>query len=147
MTAKKCTKNSRPTLLRKLKKQIGWINKTSTVCTCVTLFCTFLCRHYTTTTWRYLISRFMEDVNNRLHLIKTVAVWIIAMKIKENAISYHSFSYIFAVLGTQGPLYLSPESMTLSLTETDFRHEFNNTRQFEFTAPGSYAIILGVEHD
>ena len=28
-------------------------------------FCTFLCRYYTTTTWKCLISRFMEDANKR----------------------------------------------------------------------------------
>ena len=32
-------------------------------CTCITLFCTFLCRHCTTTTWKCLISRSVEDVN------------------------------------------------------------------------------------
>ena len=35
------------------------------LCTCITLFCTFLCRRCTTTTWNFLIScaRFMEWVN------------------------------------------------------------------------------------
>ena len=39
-------------------------------CTCSTLFCTFLCRHCTTTTWRWkcLISRFVEEVNTREQL-------------------------------------------------------------------------------
>ena len=33
---------------------------------CITLFYTFLCRHRTTTTRKYLISRFyMEDINKR----------------------------------------------------------------------------------
>ena len=31
------------------------------LCTCITLFCTFLCRRCTTTTWNCLISRFVED--------------------------------------------------------------------------------------
>ena len=31
--------------------------------TCRTLFCTFLCRHCTTTTWNSLTGRFMEVVN------------------------------------------------------------------------------------
>ena len=34
-------------------------------CTCMTLFCTFLCRHCATTTWRYLISCFKENLNKR----------------------------------------------------------------------------------
>ena len=33
------------------------------LCTCITLFCTFLCRRCTTTTWKCLISRFVEDGN------------------------------------------------------------------------------------
>ena len=28
-------------------------------------FCKFLCRHCTTTTWKFIISRFVEDVNKR----------------------------------------------------------------------------------
>ena len=30
------------------------------LCTCITLFCTFLCCCFTTTTWNHLVSRFME---------------------------------------------------------------------------------------
>ena len=44
---------------RLAKQQLG---------TCITLFCTFLCRHCTTTTWKCLISRFVEDVNTRQRL-------------------------------------------------------------------------------
>ena len=35
------------------------------LCTCITLFCTFLNRHCTTTTWKCLISRFVEDGNTK----------------------------------------------------------------------------------
>ena len=35
------------------------------LCTCITLFCKFLYRHCTSTTWKYHISRFVEDVNTR----------------------------------------------------------------------------------
>ena len=38
------------------------------LCTCITLFCTFLCRHCTTMTWNCLFSRFSEDVNLRQRL-------------------------------------------------------------------------------
>ena len=38
------------------------------LCTCITLFCTFLCRPCTTTTWKCLISCFVEDVNTRQRL-------------------------------------------------------------------------------
>ena len=37
-------------------------------CTCIMLFCTFLCRHCTTTTWKCLISRFVEDMDTRQRL-------------------------------------------------------------------------------
>ena len=35
------------------------------LCTCITLFCTFLCRRCTSTAWKYLNSRFVEDGNTR----------------------------------------------------------------------------------
>ena len=38
------------------------------LCTCIMLFCTFLYRHCTTTTWKCLFSRFVEDVNSRQRL-------------------------------------------------------------------------------
>ena len=38
------------------------------LCTCITPFCIFLCRHCTTTTWKCPFSRFVEDVNARLRL-------------------------------------------------------------------------------
>ena len=38
------------------------------LCTCITLFCTFLCRHCTTTKWTRLLSSFVEDVNTRQRL-------------------------------------------------------------------------------
>ena len=33
--------------------------------TCITRFCSFPCRFYTTTTWKCLISRFMEKLNKQ----------------------------------------------------------------------------------
>ena len=50
-TSRRTAKNNR---LRLTKQQH---------CTCITLFSTFLCRHCTTTTWKCLISRSVEDVN------------------------------------------------------------------------------------
>ena len=38
------------------------------LCTCITLFCTFLCRRCTSTTWKYLNSRFVEDGNTSQQL-------------------------------------------------------------------------------
>ena len=52
---------------RTAKKQ--WVHKKllakQQLWTCITLFCTFLCRHYMTTTWKCLISHFVENVNTR----------------------------------------------------------------------------------
>ena len=44
------------------KKGIGWIGKTNCA-RASRFFCTFLFRHWTTTTGKCLISHFMEDVN------------------------------------------------------------------------------------
>ena len=41
--------------------------KKQQLCTCISLFCTFLCRFCTTTTWNYLIFLFREDVNKQRH--------------------------------------------------------------------------------
>ena len=48
-----------------MKKAIGWTESRQQRCTCITLFCTFLCRHCTTTTGKCLISRFIMDVNKQ----------------------------------------------------------------------------------
>ena len=39
------------------------------LCTCITLFCTFLCCRCTTTKWKCLILRVVEDVNTRRWLL------------------------------------------------------------------------------
>ena len=49
------------------KKAIGLDGKKQ-LCACVTLFCTFLSRHCTTSTWKWLTSRFVEDGNTRQQL-------------------------------------------------------------------------------
>ena len=48
------------------KKKSNWFRLTKQrLCTCITLFCTFLSRRCTTTTWKCLISRFVEGGNTR----------------------------------------------------------------------------------
>ena len=48
------------------KKAIGLLSKTTILHVLhICGFCKFLCRHCTTTTWKCLISRFMEDVTKR----------------------------------------------------------------------------------
>ena len=86
------------------KKAIGvdWQNN-NFIYTCITLFCTFLCRPCTTTTWKCLISRFNEDVKRRhqfsfsfpelwysllrIQLIKIANIW----RIKRDGISVIKF--------------------------------------------------------
>ena len=41
------------------------------LCTCITLFYTFLCRRCTTTTWKCLISLFVEDVKTKQRLFSS----------------------------------------------------------------------------
>ena len=38
------------------------------LCTCITLLCTFLCSRCTTTTWKCLISLFVEDLKTKQRL-------------------------------------------------------------------------------
>ena len=62
------------------------------LCTCITLFCTLPCRRCTTTTWKCLISCFVEDVNTRQRLSFSFAeLWyslleLISSRKKEIAI-------------------------------------------------------------
>ena len=60
--------------LKQRRRQTQWERKKRNrfrftkqqLCRCITLFCTFFfCRHCTTTTWKCLFSRFVEDVNTR----------------------------------------------------------------------------------
>ena len=53
-----------------VKKAIGldWQNNT-----CITLFCTFLCRHCTTRTWKRLLLRFIDDVNKRRRIFLSLS--------------------------------------------------------------------------
>ena len=55
---------------RQLKRQKSsrFIVEKQKLRTCITLFCTFLCRHCTTTTWKCLISGFFKDGNLRQQL-------------------------------------------------------------------------------
>ena len=42
----------------------------------ITLFCTFFCRHCATTTWKCLISHFVENVNSRQHFyVSSPELW------------------------------------------------------------------------
>ena len=112
------------------KNAIGedWQNN-NFIYTCITLFCTFLCRRCTTTTWKCLISRFNEDVNRRqqlsfsfpelwysllrIQLIKIANIWRIKRDgisvIKFEATRIHFLSDVFvavAVVVASAPYWL-----------------------------------------
>jgi len=60
------------------------------LCRCITLFCTFLCRHCTTTTWKRLISRFEETVNRRQRLSFSFPVlWHSPLEFNSRKICQH----------------------------------------------------------
>ena len=68
-----------------VKKAIGEKAKQQ-LCTCITLFCTFLCRHCTTTTGKCLISRFMEDVNRRQ--LKFLSLSKLEIRLKKSSLAF-----------------------------------------------------------
>ena len=60
--------------LKQRQRQLEWqksnrfIVAKQQLCTCIMLFCTFLCCHCMTTAWKCLISRFVKDRNTRQQL-------------------------------------------------------------------------------
>ena len=60
------------------------------LCTCITLFCTFLCRRCTTTTWNCLIWRFVEDGSKRQQLsFSFPKLWCSPLEFNSNQICQH----------------------------------------------------------
>ena len=60
------------------------------LCTCITLFCTFLSRRCTTTTWKCLISRFVEDGNTRQQLsFSFPELWYSLLEFNSRKICQH----------------------------------------------------------
>ena len=60
------------------------------LCTCITLFFTFLCRRCTTTTWNCLISRFVEDGNTRQQLsFSFPKLWYSPLEFNSKKICQH----------------------------------------------------------
>ena len=53
---------------RQRQKNVRFRLAKQQLCTRIKLFCTFLCRHCTTRTWKCPISRFVEDGNTRQQL-------------------------------------------------------------------------------
>ena len=69
------------TIVRELKQRRRWRHRErqksnrsilakQQLCTCITRLCTFLCRRCATSTWNWLNSRFVEDVNTRQRFLQ-----------------------------------------------------------------------------
>ena len=64
------------------------------LCMCITLFCTFLCRHCTTTKWKCLISRFVKGVNTREWLsFSFPELWYSLLKFNSRKIYQHLMNW------------------------------------------------------
>ena len=115
---------------KKGRALLGSLSNDNFIYTCITLFCTFLCRRCTTTTWKCLISRFDEDVNRRqqfsfsfpelwysllrIQLKKIANIWRIKRDrisvIKFEAARIHFLSDVFvavAVVVASAPYWLT----------------------------------------
>ena len=62
------------TATRTPKKVIRLMSTKQQLCTCITLFCTFLCRPWTTTTWKDQILSLLENGNGK-EINSTISVW------------------------------------------------------------------------
>ena len=65
-----------------------WIGKTH-VCTCITLFCPFLCRYCTTTTGKCLMSRFsyggLKQATAKFSLSLWTWIWFLGIWLKKSS--------------------------------------------------------------
>ena len=61
------------------------------LCTCITLFCTLLCRRCTTTTWKCVISRFVEEHETTNFFSETIRC--IGLKFSEMTETVTPFQY------------------------------------------------------
>ena len=74
---------------RRRQRTIGLMIKKQ-LCTCITLFSTFLWSHCTTTTWNLLIWRFMEDVDIQRRIFLYLCwTWIKSLRINSRKSRLH----------------------------------------------------------
>ena len=59
------------------------------LCTCITPFCKLLCRRRTTTMWKCLISRCVEDVNTRRLSFSFLELWYSLLEFSSRKIRQH----------------------------------------------------------
>ena len=91
------------------------------LCTCITLFCAFLCRRYTSTTRNVLISRFVEDGNpTRLTPEKSPTYEKLEELEKErwNLKQRESYFWVKFSLRCRHRLTLTPKITTAQVVET-----------------------------
>ena len=71
------------------RQKINWFRLAKQqLCTCTRFF--FLCRHFTTTTWKCLILRFSEDVNTRQRLsFSFLELWCSILEFNSRNICQH----------------------------------------------------------
>ena len=64
--------------------------KKQQLCTCIMLFVHFFYRRCTATTWKFLISRFVEDVNTRQRLsFSFPELWCVSFRIQLKKVCQH----------------------------------------------------------
>ena len=91
------------------------------LCACITLFCTFLCRRWTTTTWKCLISRFVEDVNSRRLFFCFPELWYSLLEFNSRKICQHFMNWMSCNWNKRDKVWSSANSL--------FKWRFRNRRR------------------
>ena len=91
------------------------------LCACITLFCTFLCRRWTTTTWKCLISRFVEDVNSRRLFFCFPELWYSLLEFNSRKICQHVMNWMSCNWDKRDKVWSSANSL--------FKWRFRNRRR------------------
>ena len=92
------------------------------LCACITLFCTFLCRRWTTTTWKCLISRFVEDVNSRRLFFCFPELWYSLLEFNARKICQHFMNWMSCNWNKRDKVWSSANSL--------FKWRFRNRRRY-----------------
>ena len=92
------------------------------LCACITLFCTFLCRRCTTTTWKCLISRFVEDVNGRRLFFCFPELWYSLLEFNSRKICQHFMNWMSCNWDKRDKVWSSANSL--------FKWRFRNRRRY-----------------
>ena len=85
-------------------------------------FCTFLCRRCTTTTWKCLISRFVEDVNSRRLFFCFPELWYSLLEFNSRKICQHFMNWMSCNWNKRDKVWSSANSL--------FKWRFRNRRRY-----------------